>query len=209
MIEKKYISYNVPKAPVTYEEVVKKSQFIVDIANTPTLEKAKEFITSIKQKYPDGRHHCWAHVAGIPNGSHVLGFSDDGEPNGTAGKPMLNVLVGSGLGDITAIVTRYFGGIKLGTGGLVRAYGGSLNTAMKLLEITEKIPYLTIVGQSDYAHQSSIEQILQAYEVMDIDKQFDDKVRWKIEIDARRVTEVIDIITERTSANAIFVMDEE
>lgn len=208
MNQQKPISYNVPKAPVTYEEVVKKSRFIVDIANTPTVESAKQFIADIKQKYPDGRHHCWAHVAGIPNGSHVLGFSDDGEPNGTAGKPMLNVLVGSGFGDITAIVTRYFGGIKLGTGGLVRAYGGSLNAAMQILQVTEKIPELIIVGESDYTHQALIEQILQAYAVMDIDKQYDEKVRWKIAMDARKVDEAIQMITERTSANAVFQVDD-
>lgn len=203
-----HVSYLVPKAAITYEEMVKKSRFIVDIANTPDLDSAKAFIAHIKQKYPDARHHCWAHVAGQPNGSHVLGFSDDGEPNGTAGKPMLNVLVGSGFGDMTAIVTRYFGGIKLGTGGLVRAYGGSLNAAMKLLETTEKIPLLVLIGQSDYAHQTVIEQILQAYTIVDISKQFDDKVRWQVKMDARFADEAIQMITERTSANAIFTVEE-
>lgn len=203
-----YIAYKVPKTAINYEEMVKKSRFIVDIANTPDLESAKNFIAEIKLKYPDARHHCWAHVAGVPNGSHVLGFSDDGEPNGTAGKPMLNVLVGSGLGDITAIVTRYFGGIKLGTGGLVRAYGGSLNKAMQSLEIIDKIPELTIVGNSEYGHQAIIEQVLQTYTIVDMDKQFDDKVRWQVKMDARHADEAIKLITERTSANAVFEVAE-
>lgn len=203
-----YISYKVPKSAVNHQEMVKKSRFIVDIANTPDIEAAKKFIAEIKLKYPDARHHCWAHVAGVPNGSHVLGFSDDGEPNGTAGKPMLNVLVGSGFGDITAIVTRYFGGVKLGTGGLVRAYGGGLNNAMQMLDVVDKIPELTMVGNSGYEHQVVIEQILQAYEIVDMNKQFDDKVRWQVKMDARKVDEAIELITERTSANAVFTIDE-
>ena len=201
-------AYNVPKTAINCQFMVKKSRFIVDISPTSDLNAAKNFIADIKNKYPDAGHHCWAHVAGEPGGSHVLGFSDDGEPNGTAGKPMLNVLLGSDLGDITAVVTRYFGGIKLGTGGLVRAYGGSLNQAMAQLEIGKKIPLVNIVGSSDYAHQQVIEQILQAYEIVDIDKQFGDKVVWCVKMDARQAKDAIHIITERTSANAQFEVEE-
>ena len=103
--------YQFPASRILYREEIKKSTFIVHIAHTPTVDDAKAFIKLINEEYPDARHNCWAHVAGQPGGSHVLGFSDDGEPNGTAGKPMLNVLMGSGLGEITAVCTRYFGGI--------------------------------------------------------------------------------------------------
>ncbi|NRA88929.1 MAG: YigZ family protein [Rhizobiales bacterium] len=208
MNQTEYTAYFVPKAPISYETVIKKSRFIVDIAPTPDVAAAKQFIAGIKQKYPNAGHHCWAHVAGIPNGSHVFGFSDDGEPNGTAGKPMLNVLVGSGLGDICAVVTRYFGGIKLGTGGLVRAYGGCLSNAMQLVEKVDKIPELSIVGESSYAHQSIIEQILEAYEIMYIDKQYSDKVIWSVKMDARKVKDAIKQIIDRTSANAIFEIED-
>lgn len=130
------------------------------IGHTPDLNSAKAFIKNIEEKYSDARHNCWAHVAGNPGGSHVYGFSDDGEPNGTAGKPMLNVLVGSGLGEVTAVVTRYFGGIKLGTGGLVRAYGGSLNNALAKLQTVVKVPSIELVGFSEYSMQGAIEQHL-------------------------------------------------
>ncbi len=193
---------------VNYEEVVKKSRFIVDIANTDDLASAKAFIAGIKLKYSDAGHHCWAHVAGEPGGSHVLGFSDDDEPNGTAGKPMLNVLVGSGIGDVTAVITRYFGGVKLGTGGLVRAYGGCLNNAMQMLELTEKIPEVIIFGSSDYAHQNVIEQILSGYIVMDISKKFTDKVIWQVKMDARSFNSVITEIKNRTSGNVVFELEE-
>ncbi len=78
----------------------------------------------MKQKHPDARHNCWGFVAGRPDDSMLWGFSDDGEPSGTAGKPILAQLSGCGVGEITAVVTRYYGGIRLGTGGLVKAYGG-------------------------------------------------------------------------------------
>ena len=131
--------YQYPATRTLYREEIKKSTFIVHIAHTPTIADAKAFVRSINEEYPDARHNCWAHVAGEPGGSHVLGFSDDGEPNGTAGKPMLNVLMGPGVGEISAVITRYFGGIKLGSGGLVRAYA---QATKDVLAIAEGVPYI-------------------------------------------------------------------
>lgn len=184
--------YNYPAAPVFYQEEIKKSTFIVHIAHTPDLASAKAFIREIENKYSDARHNCWAHVAGNPGGSHVYGFSDDGEPNGTAGKPMLNVLIGSGLGEVTAVVTRYFGGIKLGTGGLVRAYGGSLNNALAQLTTTVKVPSVELIGYSDYSAQGAIEQLLKTqFQVLHIEKQFTANIEWNITIDSRQATQAI------------------
>ncbi len=184
--------YKYPAADVFHQEEIKKSTFIVHIAHTPDLNSAKAFIKSIEEKYSDARHNCWAHVAGNPGGSHVYGFSDDGEPNGTAGKPMLNVLVGSGLGETTAVVTRYFGGIKLGTGGLVRAYGGSLNNALVKLQTVLKVPSVEITGSSEYSMQGAIEQLLKTkYQVLNIDKQFTANIDWVITIDSREAQQAI------------------
>ncbi len=189
--------YQYPAQRILYREEIKKSAFIVHIAHTPTVQDAKEFIKQVGSEYPDARHNCWAHVAGEPGGSHVLGFSDDGEPNGTAGKPMLNVLVGSGLGEITAVITRYFGGIKLGTGGLVRAYGGSLNNALANLELKQRVPSVLLVGTSSYALQGVIEQSLQTnYVTMVVDKTFTSDIAWHIEIDARQAQQAIKDIYE-------------
>ena len=184
--------YKYPAADVFHQEEIKKSTFIVHIAHTPDLNSAKAFIKNIEEKYGDARHNCWAHVAGNPGGSHVYGFSDDGEPNGTAGKPMLNVLVGSGLGEITAVVTRYFGGIKLGTGGLVRAYGGSLNNALVNMQTVLKVPSVEITGSSEYSMQGAIEQLLKTkYQVLNIDKQFTANIEWVITIDSRQAQQAI------------------
>ncbi|MFC0119973.1 YigZ family protein [Pseudoalteromonas xiamenensis] len=201
--------YRIPAASITYEEEIKKSTFIVHIAHTPTLEEAKAFINSICQKYPDARHNCWAHVAGHPKGSHVYGFSDDGEPNGTAGKPMLNVLMGSGLGEVTAVITRYFGGIKLGTGGLVRAYGGSLNNALAQLETSLKIPPAYLEGISDYGQQGQIEQYLQShFTILALEKNYSDKVAWLVELDYREATTACEEIYDLTHGTVEFKIKE-
>ncbi|MCF2860255.1 YigZ family protein [Pseudoalteromonas sp. SMS1] len=197
--------YKIPSETIRYHEEIKKSTFIVHIAHTPTLEDAKKFIRSINDAFPDARHNCWAHVAGAPGGSHVLGFSDDGEPNGTAGKPMLNVLMGSGIGEVTAVTTRYFGGIKLGTGGLVRAYGGTLNNALRELPTGLKVPAAILVGVSDYAMQGVIEQHLASvYQVLDIQHAFAAKIDWHIEIDAREAEAAIQSIYDLTHGSVSF-----
>ncbi len=104
------------------EQIIKRSRFVVTLAHTPTPESAKLFIEQMRNEFPDATHNCWAFVAGAAGDSGRAGYSDDGEPHGTAGRPMLTVLLHCGIGEITAVVTRYFGGTKLGTGGLVRAY---------------------------------------------------------------------------------------
>ncbi|CAH9059935.1 IMPACT family member YigZ [Pseudoalteromonas holothuriae] len=191
--------YQIPAASVSYHEEIKKSTFIVHLAHTPNIEDAKAFIKHVNDQYPDARHNCWAHVAGQPGGSHVYGFSDDGEPNGTAGKPMLNVLVGSGLGEVTAVTTRYFGGIKLGTGGLVRAYGGTLNNALAQLQTSLKIPATYLVGNSDYALQGVIEQHLNThFTVLNLDKQYGACIDWRIEIDLRQAEQACQEILDLT-----------
>ena len=131
--------YLIPKSAVVFEEEIKKSRFITYLQHTEGLEQAKAFWAEIKAQHPNARHHCWAAVAGKPTDSQQLGFSDDGEPAGTAGKPMLSALQGSQVGEISAVVVRYYGGVLLGTGGLVRAYGNGVQQALKLLETERKV----------------------------------------------------------------------
>lgn len=112
---------------------IKHSRFITYIAHTPTSEDAQHFIAKIQQLHPKANHNCWAYIAGSRDNLRCWNCSDDGEPKGTAGKPMLNVLEHSELCEITVVVTRYFGGIKLGAGGLVRAYSQAVSQALKTL----------------------------------------------------------------------------
>lgn len=200
--------YQIPKNRVLYQDKIKNSRFIAHIAHTPDVDAARAFISETKEKYSDAGHNCWAYIAGPPDDSQVLGFSDDGEPNGTAGKPMLNVLMGSGLGEISAVVTRYFGGTKLGTGGLVRAYGGTLNHALEELEVNEKIPEVLVSGTSEYSHQGMIEQILKSYNILDLKKVFAANISWQLKMDVREAPLAISEITDKTSGRVIFEKDE-
>ncbi|MDK1705604.1 IMPACT family protein [Serratia rubidaea] len=157
-------AYPVPADGVSVSEEIKKSRFITLLAPTCGVDAAKAFIQQVKDEHPTARHHCWAFVAGAPGDSQQLGFSDDGEPSGTAGKPILAQLMGSGVGEITAVVVRYYGGIKLGTGGLVKAYGSGVQQALKQLPLVSKVPQLEYTLQCDYAQLALVENLLQQME---------------------------------------------
>lgn len=156
--------YPIPGAAISVSEEIKKSRFITLLAPTCGVVAAKTFIQQVREEHPTARHHCWAFVAGAPDDSQQLGFSDDGEPSGTAGKPILAQLMGSGIGEITAVVVRYYGGIKLGTGGLVRAYGSGVQQALKQLVVSYKVPQVEYTLQCDYAQLAIVENLLQQSE---------------------------------------------
>lgn len=118
-------------APACSELEIKRSRFIASLARTDSEDAAREFISQIRREFPDARHHCTAFLIHQDTGPDTARSSDDGEPAGTAGGPMLNVLIESGLTNLTCVVTRYFGGTKLGTGGLVRAYSGAVQQVLK------------------------------------------------------------------------------
>ena len=114
------------------EREIKRSRFIATATRTESAEEAREFIASIRSEFPDARHHCSAFsVTPAHSPNPILHSSDDGEPSGTAGRPMLDVLIGSRISNICVVVTRYFGGTLLGTGGLVRAYSESVRAALQ------------------------------------------------------------------------------
>ncbi|HFK7185912.1 TPA: IMPACT family protein [Serratia odorifera] len=157
-------AYPIPAAVISVNEEIKKSRFITFLAPTCGIDAAKAFILQVKEEHPAARHHCWAFVAGAPSDSQQLGFSDDGEPSGTAGKPILAQLMGSGIGEVTAVVVRYYGGIKLGTGGLVKAYGNGVQQALKQLTLISKVPQLEYTLLCDYAQLALVENLLQQME---------------------------------------------
>ncbi|WP_345829821.1 IMPACT family protein [Erwinia sp. HDF1-3R] len=153
-------AYDIPAEPLSFSEEIKKSRFITLITHTDGLEAARACVQQARRDHPAARHHCWAWVAGAPSDSQQLGFSDDGEPSGTAGKPMLAQLMGNNIGEITAVVVRYYGGIQLGTGGLVKAYGGGVQQALKLLVRQQKVPMLNFSLTCDYAQLAEIERMI-------------------------------------------------
>ncbi|ROR04672.1 IMPACT family protein [Erwinia sp. JUb26] len=165
-------AWEVPAESCSYSEEIKKSRFITLLAHTDGVEAARAFVQQIKQAHPTARHHCWAWVAGAPDDSQKLGFSDDGEPSGTAGKPMLAQLMGNNIGEITAVVVRYYGGIQLGTGGLVKAYGGGVQQALRVLTRKIKVPMLNFLLVCDYAQLGDIERMITRFDGLLLNSEF-------------------------------------
>ena len=195
--------YLIPAEPAQFEEEIKKSVFITYLAHTPSIEAAKAFVDQIKAKHADARHNCWGFVAGRPEDSMKWGFSDDGEPSGTAGKPILAQLSGSGVGEITAVVTRYSGGIKLGTGGLVKAYGGGVQQALKLLQTIEKKITTKLRLTLDYGFMPIAQSIKPQFGAIEVEAEYSDQVVLVVEIELRKVSAFTQAIINKSGAKAI------
>jgi len=133
------ISYLIPAAKHESEIEIKKSRFITRLCPASSRADAMKALALAKQEYPDARHHCWAYQIGPPSQPELVAMSDDGEPSGTAGKPIFNVVQHKNVGNVMLIVVRYFGGIKLGAGGLVRAYSAATQNAYDLAQFKQII----------------------------------------------------------------------
>jgi uncharacterized YigZ family protein len=173
--------YPIPAGRTRVEEVILRSRFITTLAPTATTEEARAFIAEIRAEFTDATHNCYAFVAGPPGSSAQIGMSDDGEPGGTAGRPMLAVLQGCGVGDIAAVVTRYFGGTKLGTGGLVRAYGGGVKLALTELKTVEKVARVSLLATGPYHWITPVSRLLPQFEARIVTQDFGADVTWQIE----------------------------
>lgn len=155
------MTYHTPAKAVTACIEIKKSQFIAYAYPVDDREQAMFHVKQIKQKYPDARHHCWAYIIGDPNNTTSAGFDDDGEPNGTAGRPILNVLQHKTIGNVIVIVVRYFGGIKLGAGGLTRAYSGSAQAVVDAMKLIAYIAKIDVSIHTDFANESQVRYVLE------------------------------------------------
>ena len=166
----------IPAAETQIELLVSNSHFIACLSPAFSVEEAREFIKSQKAQYPDASHHVSAYIIG--HGSSTIAHStDDGEPSGTAGRPALAVLQGSGLGDVVVVVTRYFGGTKLGTGGLVRAYGDAVREVLKITPRAQKISTLTVAMPLPYSLYEQVILLIEKYNGILLDKNFAAEVR--------------------------------
>ena len=163
------------KQPVQSEINVKKSQFICSLYPTKNKKESKEIIRTLNHKYSDATHNCTAYIVGDGEG-----FDDDGEPGGTAGKPMINVLRKNELHNVTAIVTRYFGGIKLGAGGLVRAYSKSVMEAIGEAEIVEIEEYDVYRITFEYCDIKLVDAEVRNTSLETVDKGYSDKVTYRV-----------------------------
>lgn len=184
------------------EIVEKKSRFISTIYNVETQEQVNEYINEAKRKYWDARHHCFAYVIGDKN--DIIRCSDDGEPSGTAGKPILEVITGRKIHNCLIIVTRYFGGTLLGTGGLVRAYQEAANACIANAVIAERIDAQRIEIDTDYNGLGKIQYIVGQMNIKIHNVEYADQVKMHLSVELDKIDVLENKVVEATSATAAF-----
>lgn len=183
------------------EIVEKKSRFIANVRHVESEEEALAFIEEIRKKYWDARHHCFAYTIGEHR--EVVRAGDDGEPSGTAGRPMLDVLLGGGLFDTAAVVTRYFGGTLLGTGGLVRAYSQAVQEGLAASTVIDKIYGVLMEIGTDYSGVGKVQYILGQNKIPVMDSAYTDRVRITALVKKTEAKRFAAELTEATNGRAV------
>ena len=178
------MEYRTIKEDGQVQEEIKKSRFICHAKRVYSEEEARDFITAIKKEHYKATHNCSAFIIG--ERSEIKRTSDDGEPSGTAGVPMLGVLENHNLTNVCVVVTRYFGGIKLGAGGLIRAYAGSVALAVKEIGIIEIKEQAGIQIHMTYAQYQEYGNFLKEHNLIELETNFTDQVDTMIFIDKEK-----------------------
>jgi uncharacterized YigZ family protein len=191
----------VPAGRARTEIRASNSRFIATAGPAASVEAARALIAEIRAEMPDASHHVYAYVIGH-GATTTLGMSDDGEPSGTAGRPALAVLRGSGLGDVALVVTRYFGGTLLGTGGLVHAYGDAAKAVLALLPREEKIERRALVATLPYAAYDTTRRLVAAHAGSIVDETFAADVTLRVLLPAAQVAALAAALSEATAGQA-------
>lgn len=191
----------------TGEITEKKSRFIATVRPVETEEEALAFIEEMKKKYWDARHNCYVYSVGTNR--EFTRCSDDGEPSGTAGRPMLDVILGAELYNVAVVVTRYFGGVLLGTGGLVRAYSGAVQAGLAQSRLIEKKHGIVLAVTTDYTGIGKLQYIAGERGISILDSEYTDKVVLKLLVPAAEENAIRKAITEGTNGRALMERTEE
>ena len=176
------LPYQIAVNEVVHETIVNRSRFICYLAPCESIEQAKEQVKHYQIAHPQASHHCYAFLTKAAHDSLGYGYSDDGEPSGTAGKPMLAVLQGGGIGQVCASVVRYFGGTKLGTGGLQRAYGDSVRQALVFLQSKTKIAMATKTLACQYSQVDDVLHIISQADGQVIEQAYLEQVKFTLSL---------------------------
>ena len=189
------------------EIIEKKSRFIATVRPVETEEEALAFLEEMKKKYWDARHNCYVYSIGMNR--EFTRCSDDGEPSGTAGRPMLDVILGEDIYNVAVVVTRYFGGVLLGTGGLVRAYSKAVQEGLAASKVILKQKGISLKITTDYTGIGKIQYIAGERSIPVLDSEYTDKVVMKLLVPVRDVQSVEKAITEGTNGRAGIEKDQE
>lgn len=194
--------YHVPAGTVRVETEVSRSRFIATLAYTPTVEGARAFIATVRAEMPDASHHVYAFRVGY--GTHTTeGVSDDGEPSGTAGPPILAILRGTAIGDSALVVTRYFGGTKLGTGGLVKAYGDAARAALAMLVTEEKIERKQVGLSAPYPLYERIKRLAAEHDAYIDDEAFEAEITLFLTMPVEHIAPFVAAVSELSAGRVI------
>lgn len=188
------------------EIIEKKSRFIATVRLVESEEQAVAFIEEMRKKYWNATHNCFAYVIG--ENRETVRCSDDGEPSGTAGKPMLDVLLGEGMYNTAVVVTRYFGGTLLGTGGLVRAYSKAVQEGLAQSKIIEKQYGAIVSVGTDYNGIGKIQYFIGERKIPILDSEYTDKVKMKVILPVGDVKGFLADLTEATNGRAKLEIEE-
>lgn len=195
--------YTILAAAVECSTEEKNSEFLTFLHPVTSREDAMEHITYYRQEYPDANHVCWAYVVGNTRQPITQSFSDDGEPSGTAGKPMLHVLTEREVGNSLAVVVRYFGGVKLGAGGLVRAYSGAVSAAVNSAELIAVVPKIELIVNVDFAREAKVRHLVNYFEGKILSVDYSLQVSLHISLDETSANEFRQQLINETAGEAM------
>lgn len=184
------------------EYIIKKSRFIINLQEVRNEHEAQAFIERIRKQYWDASHNCYAYQIGVLD--LVQKSSDDGEPSGTAGRPILETLKKNGITNTVAIVTRYFGGIKLGASGLIRAYSHTVSLGLAAADIADYKPYHIVSVRFGYPYVSTVERMAPNFDIRIADRTFSDTVTFLLEVPKENVEPFQKELTNATNGKALF-----
>ena len=195
--------YPIPAVVWRVEEEIKRSRFITTVGAAPSVAAARALIAEVSAEFADASHNCWAYVVGPPGSTGQIGMSDAGEPHGTAGRPMLTVLLHSGIGDICAVVTRYFGGTLLGKGGLVKAYSGGVQLALAGLPTLERVPKTDVTLLVSYSAVTPLKRLLSDYEAELLGEAYAADVTYRLRLPSEQLPGFDAAVSELTNGQAL------
>ncbi|PLX83048.1 MAG: YigZ family protein [Desulfuromonas sp.] len=178
--------YPIPAGRFRCEIEVQRSRFIATVQPVTSSREAQAFVAAVKTEFPDANHNCWAYLLGPPGSSDQVGLSDDGEPHGVAGRPMLTALQYGGLGDLAVVVTRFFGGTKLGKGGMVKAYTAAVQAALQQLPRGERVDWSVLLLTLDYSLLTLLQRCLEDFEAEMLDISYAELVSCRLRLPLER-----------------------
>ena len=178
---------------------MRRSRFLTIVAHAPDADAAHAFVMRVREEFPGATHHCWAFVAGPPGSTRSVGMSDAGEPPGTAGRPMLTALLHGGVGEIVAVCVRWFGGTKLGTGPLARAYASGVKRALEGLATEEKVRRIQVEIVLGYASVDALRRIFDVLEARTEEESYQTQVRYVVSLPESRLAELEEAVARLTA----------